>query len=211
MKKTLLLNLAALFVGIASPLIGICTASAETSELGLFVEPGVTYEMGKTKTDWPGFSSSSGESSGFGLMGRLGLHVYDIVFAGVDARYSMPNFKDSSVNYSADATQFNWGPMVGIQTPVFGIRVWGNYIVGGFLDPKQSGNGFDVKLNNPTGYRVGVGGRFLMLSVNLEYQNLKYDSLSVESFGGFSVNGNYTSVKPTNESWIVSVSFPISI
>lgn len=207
MKKILLLNLAAVFVGIA----GAQVAKAETSDLGLFVEPGITYEMGKTKTDWVfPFSSSTGDANGLGVMGRVGLHVYDIVFAGLDARYSMINFKDSTVNYNADAAGFNWGPMVGVQTPVFGIRVWGNYIVGGFLDPKASGS-FDVKLNNPTGYRVGVGGRFMMFSVNLEYQNLKYDSLAIESLGGYNANSNLSSVKPTQESWIVSASFPISI
>ena len=207
LKKTLLLSLAAMTFGLGVSNV----AKADTSAAGLFVEPGITYERGTTKTDWPSpFSSSTGESNGLGLMARVGVHVADILFVGLDGRYSMPNFKDSAVNYSADATQFNWGPLVGVQTPIFGIRVWGNYVVGGFLDPKASGN-FDVKLNNPTGYRIGVGGRFLMLSVNLEYQNLKYDSLTLESFGSYNANSNFSSVKPTNESWIVSVSFPISI
>ena len=121
----------------------------------------------------------------------------------------MTNFKDSSVNYSADATQFNWGPVVGVQTPVFGIRVWGTYIAGGMLDPKASGN-FDVKLENATGYRVGAGMRWMMLSLNLEYQNLKYDKLNVENIGGFT-NGQFNDVKPKNESWIASVSFPFDL
>lgn len=191
-------------------LVALAVPAMAQSAGGLFVEPGVTYERGTTKTDWPLIATdSSGESNGLGLMGRLGFHVADIVLLGVDARYSMPNFKDSSVNYSADATQFNWGPMVGIQTPVFGLRVWGTYVAGGMLDPKAS-NSFDVKWEDSTGYRIGAGLRFMMLSCNLEYQNLKYDKLTVENAGGLTL-GSFSSVKPKNESWIVSVSFPLDM
>lgn len=96
-------------------------ARAATDGVGLFVEPGVTYERGSTRTDWPLISNdSTGESNGFGLMGRLGFHVIDIVFVAVDARYSMPNFKDSSVNYSADATQ----SLIGGLSSVFKRRFW---------------------------------------------------------------------------------------
>lgn len=174
---------------------------------GLFVEPGVTYEKGSTRTDWPLIATdSTGDSNGFGLMARLGFHIADIVLLGADARYSMPNFKDSSVNYSADATQFNWGPMVGVQTPIFGLRVWATYIVGGMLDPKAS-NSFDVKWEDGTGYRVGAGLRWMMLSFNVEYQTVKYDKMTIENAGGLTL-GSVTSVKPKNDSWIASVSFP---
>lgn len=207
MKKFLLVNAAAVLMVLA----GGSFAKAETTGMGLFVEPGVTYERGVTHTDWPSvLNDSSGESNGFGLMGRLGFHVADIVFVGLDARYSMPNFKDSSVNYSADATQFNWGPVVGIQTPVFGIRVWGSYIAGGMLDPQASGN-LDAKLEDATGYRVGAGLRFMMLSLNLEYQNLKYDKVSVQTSGGGINFGSFSNVHPKNESWIASVSFPFDL
>ena len=206
MKKFLLIPLAAVAVIFS----GATKAEAATDAVGLFIEPGVTYERGNTRTDWPLVSNdSTGESNGLGLMARLGFHVADIVFVGLDGRYSMPNFKDSSVNYSAEATQFNWGPVVGVQTPVLGIRVWGGYVAGGWLDPKASGS-FDVKLEDGQGYRVGAGLRFLMLSLNLEYQNLKYNKLNVENAGGFTF-GSFDNVKPKNESWIVSVSFPFDL
>lgn len=212
MKKIFITNMAALIVALGTMSIAQnANAQHDPSDVGLFVEPGVTYEMGKTKTDWPTpFSSSTGESNGLGLMGRVGLHVADIFFVGLDARYSMPGFKDSSVNYSSDASQFNWGPMIGVQTPLYGIRVWGDYVAGGFLDPKASGN-LDVKLEEANGYRLGAGLRYLMLSINLEYQNLQYNKTTLESIGSFSTNTNFSSVKPKNESWIVSVSFPFSI
>ncbi len=214
MKKTLLLNITALFIAIGTFTIGnTVRAQSEPSDVGLFLEPGVSYEMGKTTTDWPSpFRNSTGESNGLGLMGRVGLHVADIFFVGLDARYSMTTFKDSSVSYSADAQQFNWGPLVGVQTPLFGIRVWGNYVAGGFLDPKASGSpSLDVKLEEPTGYRLGVGGRYLMLSINLEYQNVQYNKTTLEAVGSYSAGQSFSSVKPKNEAWIVSVSFPFSI
>jgi hypothetical protein len=197
-------------VVLAVILAGTTSAKAAIDGIGLFVEPGVTYERGNTRTDWPSvLNDSTGESNGLGLMGRLGVHFVDIVFVGLDGRYSMPSFKDSSVNYSADATQFNWGPVVGVQTPVLGLRVWGGYVVGGWLDPKASGS-LDVKLEDAEGYRVGAGFRVLMLSVNLEYQQLKYGKVNVENAGGFSF-GSFDSVKPKNDSWIVSVSFPFDL
>lgn len=207
MKKQLLAAVTLMLIAFGAT----SRAGADTSATGLFVEPGITYERGNTTVDWPSpFSNSTGESNGLGLMGRLGFHVADIVFIGLDGRYSMPNFKDSSVNYSADATQFNWGPLVGVQTPVFGIRVWGTYVAGGMLDPKASG-AFDVKMEEANGYRIGAGLRFVMLSVNLEYQNLKYNKATLESVGSYNAGTSFDSVKPKNESWILSVSFPISI
>lgn len=198
---------------VAAVLIALTTGTAAFAQStgGLFIEPGVTYERGKTTIDYPApFSNSTGEANGLGLMGRLGFHVQDIVFLGLDARYAMPKFTDSSVTYDAEAQSFNWGPFVGVQTPLFGIRVWGNYVAGGFLDPKASGN-LDVKFEESTGYRVGAGIHWLMLSINLEYQNLSYGKAILESIGGFNPGQTFDSVKPKNESWILSVSFPLEM
>ncbi len=188
------------------------TAFAQSRSVGgLFLEPGLTYERGDTTVDYPApFQNSTGSLNGFGLMGRLGVHVYDVVFLGLDARYAMPQFKDSSVSYDAEATSFNWGPLVGIQTPLFGLRVWGNYIAGGFVDPKASGS-LDVKFEDSTGYRVGAGLHWLMLSINLEYQNLDYGKAILESICGFNANETFGSLKTKKESRILSVSFPLEI
>lgn len=198
---------------VAAVLIALTTGATAFAQSagGLFIEPGVTYERGETTIDYPApFSNSTGEANGFGLMGRLGFHLQDIIILGLDARYAMPKFTDSSVSYDAEATSFNWGPFVGIQTPLLGIRVWGNYVAGGFLDPKSSGN-LDVKFEESTGYRVGAGIHWLMVSINLEYQNLKYNKAILESIGGFNPGSTFDSVKPKNESWILSVSFPFEM
>lgn len=67
-----------------------------------------------------------------------------------------------------------------------------------------------MKLEDSTGYRVGAGLRFMMLSLNLEYQKLEYGKLNIENAGGFTL-GSTSNVKPKNESWILSASFPIDL
>lgn len=176
---------------------------------GLFVEPAVTYETSDFDVDYP-FASSSGETNGLGLGARLGLHVNDVLFVGVDGRYAKLNFEDSNsvFNYDADAEHFNLGPVIGIQMPVAGLRVWGTYIATATLDPKEN-SGLDLKFSEGTGYRIGAGFHVLAVSLNLEYQKLDYDKTGIQQAGPFT--GSADSVNLKNESWIASISFPISI
>ena len=179
---------------------------------GVFVEPMVTYHLSsKTTVNWPTpFSDSTGSANGLGLGARLGMHVGDVVFLAADGRYVMPKFKDSSVNYDASSTGYNYGATLGIQTPVAGLRVWGSYVFGGELDPEASGN-FDVKFTEAKGYRVGVGMYVAMISLNLEYQDLKYDKLNLQSLGSINTNTNVGNVTMQDKAWIASVSFPIAL
>lgn len=193
----------------------VCTAmstAAQASEDGgLFIEPAITYETGDSTVNWPSpFSNSTGKVEGFGLGARLGFHINKAFFLGFDGRYSMPNFKDSSVNYDAKATAANWGPVVGVQMPDMGLRIWGTYVMGGELNPEKSGN-FDVKVKDPTGYRAGVGFHVASVSLNLEYQQLKYDTSILEQVGSYSANTSFSNVTLENKSWIASVSFPVEL
>ena len=207
-------------LALAAILIGVSFAHAQDEQpasesrtsAGLFVEPMVTYAVdSKTTTNWPTpFSDSTGSAKGWGLGARLGMHVGDVLFVAADGRYSMPKFKDSSVNYDADATALNYGATLGVQTPVAGLRVWGTYVFGGELDPKSSGN-FDVKLSDAQGYRVGAGFYVAMISLNLEYQDLKYDKLTLQSLGSINASTSTNSVNLQDKAWIASVSFPISL
>ena len=46
--------------------------NAETTGVGLFVDPAVTYESGQTSTTYPApFSNASGTSNGLGIGARL--------------------------------------------------------------------------------------------------------------------------------------------
>lgn len=185
--------------------------AAWAADGGLFVEPGVTYQKLESETDWPApFSNSTGEVQGVGLMARLGLHASSVVFFAADARYAMPNFKDSSNNLDADAKEWDIGPSVGIQMPIVGLRVWGTYILASELDPKESNN-FDLKFTDGQGWRIGAGFRVAIVSLNLEYQRIKYDKTTIQKIGPYTPGGEPTNVDYDGEGFIASVSFPLSL
>ncbi|MBX7230762.1 MAG: hypothetical protein K1X29_01620 [Bdellovibrionales bacterium] len=178
---------------------------------GFFAEPSVTFETSQSSVHYPSpLSGSSGKVEGFGVGARLGLHFKDVFFAGLDGRYGMPQFKDSSTKYNSRATQFNWGPVVGMQMPDLGMRVWGAYVVDGQLNPEKSDN-FDVKFSQARGFRVGVGFRVSVVSLNLEYQDLEHRRTKLEQIGPFAAGTNFNDVNLNNKSWIASVSFPMEL
>lgn len=178
---------------------------------GLFLEPGITYEAGNTTVAYPSpLSNSTGTSNGLGFLGRAGVHVADIVFVGLDGRYAMTTYKDSAFNSESSATSTNWGPIVGVQMPIVGLRAWASYILGGALDPEKSNN-VDVRFSGASGYRLGAGFKVLLVSVNLEYQKLDYGTTTLEQLGPFSAGTNFDSVKLSNSSVILSVSFPLAM
>ncbi len=152
-------------------------------------------------------SNSSGELDGLGLGLRVGFHVSEIVFLGADVRYTKSQFTDSSVSYDSESTGTNWGPVVGVQMPIVGLRVWGSYILGSELDPEKDGS-FDVKFTKGTGYRLGAGFRLTAISLNLEYQQIKYDSATLQQLGPFSSTNGFDGVDLESQLWIASVSFP---
>jgi hypothetical protein len=97
-----------------------------------------------------------------------------------------------------------------MQMPIVGMRVFGDYVFGGEVNPGSSNN-IDLKFSSANGYRVGVGMRALAVSVNLEYENLKYGKTTLEKLGPFTSNTGFETVKLTNNSWILSVSFPLEL
>lgn len=180
--------------------------AAELSKGGLFLEPSITYTSGEMKTSYPVFNDSTEKTKGFGLGLRLGFHVYESVFIGADARYSMLDFDSSALNGNADANAYNYGVTLGAQTPLAGLRVWGTYILGGEINPKEISN-VDVKFKDFKGYRVGAGFYVSMVSINLEYQDAKYDKLESEQ----GITGSTDSISGKDKAWIASVSFPVSL
>jgi hypothetical protein len=194
-------------------LLCFCLASFEAlADVGTFIEPALTYEMGNTRVDYPSpLSSSTGHVNGFGIAARVGIQFEDIFFAGLDGRYSLPRFTDSAFGYDADAKALQLGPVVGVQTPfLVGLRLWVSYIMTGSLDPASNGNA-DVRFDQATGYRIGAGFRVALLSLNLEYQSLRYGSTTLQSAGNYNFNSTFDSVKLNQDSWIASVSVPIDL
>lgn len=110
-----------------------------------------------------------------------------------------------------DAKAWNVGPVIGIQMPTdLGIRVWGSYILAGEVDPDKDKE-VDLKFKSGNGFRLGVGVKLLMVSVNAEYQKIKYDETRVQSLAVFDSGSTTDNVSLDNESVVLSVSFPVSI
>lgn len=198
-----------------SSLVSLSLVAQDTvtqdSKGGVFIEPMLTYESGQSEVNYPSpFSNSTGDVVGFGLGARVGLHVGEILLLGLDGRYSQPQFEDSSVQYDAKATSMNIGPVVVLQMPDIGFRFWGSYILNSELNPKQSGS-LDVKFKDGKGYRLGTGFHVASLSLNLEYQEVKYDQATLEQIGPFASSSVFDSVDLEYKSWIASVSFPIEM
>lgn len=177
---------------------------------GVFVEPMLTYESGTSEVDFPSpAGSSDSDISGLGIGGRLGFHIQEIVFLGIDGRYSMPTYENDDTDIDTRATAYNFGPVVGIQMPSdLGIRLWASYIMAGQMDLDKD-QGIDLKFKDASGYRIGGGIKLGTVSLNLEYQQIEYAETELEDAGFFS--GSTSDVDSTNKSFIVSVSFPISI
>ncbi len=194
---------------------GMAAVAQTTSDSGLFIEPGVTYERSSGDINWPSpFQDSSSEVRGFGLSARLGFHLNEAVFIGADGRYSMPEFETSVSSETVDAKAYNYGPVIGVQMPDVGLRVWGAYVVDGELDPDAytaAGATLDGKFKGGDGFRFGAGFRVFAFSINLEYQNLKYDKAQVQDTSSFAPGSVFDNVELKDESWILGASFPFEL
>lgn len=197
-------------------LLPVAYAAADDGEEkdsgGFFVEPMVTLSREdadiKTSQVTP-FDDTSGTLMGYGVGAKLGMHVSEAFFLGIDGRFSRAKMDDSSYG-AATGNLYNVGVTAGAQMPIVGLRVFATYVPWGAFDPGSGEQGFDVKFEEAKGFRVGAGFRVAMVSLNLEYQKLKYDDTTVESIGAFSP-GTSTGVDYETEGWIASVSFPLEL
>lgn len=180
--------------------------SASAHAEGLFVEPAITYETGSNNINWPVFGPSTGDTKGAGFDLKLGAHVADMLFLALDGSYSKPNFTNSAVSYSAAADESLFGIIIGGQMPIVGLRLWGGYIFDGTLDPQASG-AYDVKFTRAQGYKLGVGFRVLLVSLNLEYSDVKFGSATYQ----VSPVAGQLDEKLQNKSTVVSVSMPFTL
>lgn len=187
----------------------ICSFLVGTPALaGFYVEPGITYERGDNEMSWSSpLTDSTGDSNGLGVNLKLGMHVKDSFFVGLDGSYSQPKFTHSATDYSADSTSTLYGAIIGGQMPVAGLRIWAGYIFGGELDPKSSG-GYDVKFQEASGPKVGVGLKLLAVSINLEYMDLTYNKTIIQQAGPLSAD---TDKDLKNKLGVLSVSIPLTL
>lgn len=203
MKKILLLS---------SMLLTLMDTAKADDLAGFFVEPMLTFERGRGDVNFPSpIHNQDTELDGFGVGARFGGHVWETIFMGIDARYSIPTFKAKGLNQDVAAKAWNVGPMVGAQMPfLIGLRGWASLIVAGEVDPEMGAN-VNEKFKSGLGFRVGAGFNIAFVSLNLEYQKIKYDKTTLEDVGVFAVNATRDDVELDNDSMILSVSFPLAI
>ena len=180
---------------------------------GLFVEPLLTFsrEDASIKTSQlPAISDdTSGNTQGLGIGARLGVHASEMIFVGVDGRYARTKITDSAYG-EADANGYNLAPTVGVQMPIAGLRVWAGYVVLGETNPEAGTKGFNVRFTEPQGPRVGLGVHLGPVSLNLEYQDLKYNKTKIESYGLISSTGE-SNVDYDTRGYTASLSFPMEL
>lgn len=152
---------------------------------------------------------TSGTSNGFGVGMRMGGHINEMFLLGLDARYSKMKMDDSFYR-QADSNVYNLAPVIGVQTPYYGIRLLAGYVVAGESDPNAGYRGLDLKFKEANGWRVGAGLFIAAVSVNVEYQDLTYNSTEIQSFGDAAVN-NSTSVDANSRGYSLSLSFPVEM
>lgn len=185
--------------------------SASQNAGGFFIEPGLTFEQGNWTATFPSpFNDATGITQGLGLQLKAGLHFADIFFGGLDIMASQPTFKSAPNNYESRATSTLIAAVVGAQFPVTGLRAWGGYVFRGDLDPDVA-NSLDVKFKDATGYKLGGGLKFQMVSLNVEYIVLGYSSTELQQLGPFASGSNLDSTKLKNNSLVFSVSFPFTL
>ena len=180
---------------------------------GLFVEPILQASRGDStiKTSQLPFinQDTSGTTDGYGVGLKLGVHVSEIFFVGIDGRYAKTEVKDSSYQ-TAKGDEYNYGPTVGLQMPIAGLRLMGTYVAGGQYDPAAGADGVDLRFRDPTGWRVGAGIHILAVSLNLEYEDLTYNNSDIQSIGSLPID-TATNVDYENKGYMLSLSFPIEL
>ncbi len=183
------------------------------SKGGFFIEPMISMvrdESSIKTSQLPIITDdTSGTSEGYGLGLKLGGHISEIVLLGVDARYTKQRMKDSFYN-AADTDAYNWGPTIGVQTPLYGIRVLGTYVVGGESNPAAGVQGLDLKFKEARGTRVGLGVHVAAVGISLEYQDLTYNSTDIESIGSL-LTDQPTKVDTVTRGYGLNLSFPVEL
>ncbi len=180
---------------------------------GLFLEPMIFagQEDQTVKTSQlpfvAGDSTTDTRSYGVGL--RFGGHISEIFLLGLDARYARLSSDDSFYSRK-DSNVYNIAPVVGLQTPLFGIRLLAGYVVAGENNPGEGAQGIDLKFKEAQGWRLGAGVHVGAVGINLEYSDLTYNKTEVESVGQFAANQDFD-LDMESKGYGLSVSFPIEL
>lgn len=180
---------------------------------GVALEPMITYSQQDASiksSQLPILSDdTSAASQSYGLALKIGGHVYKSVSLGVDGRWARNRITDSAYG-TASGDQYNVGPTLGVQMPWWGARLWGTYVALGEFNPETGRQQVDLRFEDSTGFRVGVGFHYGPVSLNVEYEDLNFDNTIFESFGQISA-ATPSRVDFSSRGYIASLSFPLEM
>lgn len=100
--------------------------------------------------------------------------------------------------------------MITIQTPYYGVRLLAGYVIVGENDPNAGYRDLDLKFKEASGLRVGAGVFVSSVGINLEYQDISYNSTEIQSLGSYSLN-KVSAVDAKNRGYALSLSFPVEL
>jgi hypothetical protein len=182
------------------------------SKGGLYIEPMLSAirEDSSINSAAFGVANSTGTTEGYGVGLRLGGHVSEILFLGVDGRYAKMTQNDAFYDKTASDV-YNVAPMIGLQTPVWGIRILAGYVLLGENNPGANNQGVNLKFSEARGWRLGAGLHAGPVGINLEYQNLSYNNTEIQSVGNVATSGSLSGVNETTKGYALSLSFPVEL
>ncbi len=181
------------------------------SKGGFYIEPMVSAIREDSNLNSRGLgANTSGTSEGYGAGLRIGGHVSEVLFLGVDGRYAKMKQSDNFYDKSA-SNVYNVAPMLGVQTPIWGIRLLAGYVLLGENSFDANNQGVKLKFTEPRGWRLGAGLHAGPVGINLEYQDLKYNKAEVQSLGSVASNTNVSDIDESTKGYALSLSFPIEL
>lgn len=181
------------------------------SKGGFYIEPMISaIREDSTLNSAAIGGNTSGTTEGYGVGLRLGGHVSEVLFLGVDGRYAKMKQSDSFYDNNS-ANIYNVAPMIGLQTPLWGVRILAGYVLLGENSPDANRQGVKLKFTEPRGWRVGAGLHAGPVGINLEYQDLKYNKADVQALGSVASNVNITGIDESTKGYSLSLSFPVEM
>lgn len=191
-------------IGLLLLLVTSLTATANASEVGLFVEPYLGYNVAGNLTI---NGTDQGSFTGLSVGSRLGVKAPELFFGGLDFAYNPANY----IAFPTGGTIFNGNPyalrlgvILGLELPTVPFRFWVAY---NFLDKL---NGVVPSLStqnamfNGNSFKLGLGYRVLpLMSLNAEFIASNYGDISVPGATIATANTN-------SKTLLISASLPLA-
>lgn len=157
-------------------LFSIAAMAAGTA--GVLTEPYAGYFTGETT----GTNVGEADIRSYGYGARLGYQTESGWNFGIDYSQGKGDYKPD-VGNKVDFTSKDGGVFIGYAFPAY-VKVWASYIFKHETTLKELNAGADVELEGD-GFNVGIGIRGIpFVSVNLSYQERKYDKMDSASLTG---------------------------